>query len=147
MISCSSYSHSIFRNWPDLPNIYLIKTINKNYRKRGLICSTLTMKIPEQRYWSRSGAFIVNVGHISQLFLVLELLTLIRLTFAGDDWNYKIVTCFASNTLSIHVLEIRNKTPVPPFQTNQPLVSFWCLYCLLWTYSTPCFSASIINFE
>ena len=24
---------------------------------------------------------------------------------------------------------------------------FWCLYCLLWTYFTPCSSASIVNFE
>ena len=27
------------------------------------------------------------------------------------------------------------------------LVSFWCLYCYLWTYFTPCSSASIVNFE
>ena len=28
-----------------------------------------------------------------------------------------------------------------------PLTSFWCLYCQLWTYFTPCFSALILNFE
>ena len=25
--------------------------------------------------------------------------------------------------------------------------SFWCLYCQLWTYSTPCFSLPVVNFE
>ena len=25
--------------------------------------------------------------------------------------------------------------------------SFWCLYCQLWTYFTPCSSVSIVNFE
>ena len=28
-----------------------------------------------------------------------------------------------------------------------PLVSFWCLYCQLWTYLTPCSSVSIVDFE
>ena len=27
------------------------------------------------------------------------------------------------------------------------LVSFWCLYCWLWTDFTPCYSVSIVNFE
>ena len=25
--------------------------------------------------------------------------------------------------------------------------SFWCLYCQLWTYFTPCSTVSIVNFE
>ena len=28
-----------------------------------------------------------------------------------------------------------------------PMASFWCLYCQLWTYFTPCSSVSIVNFE
>ena len=28
-----------------------------------------------------------------------------------------------------------------------PLALFWYLYCYLWTYFTPCFSVSIVNFE
>ena len=31
--------------------------------------------------------------------------------------------------------------------TRTTLASFWCLYCELWTYFTPCFSVSIVNFE
>ena len=27
------------------------------------------------------------------------------------------------------------------------MTSFWCLYCKLWTYFTPCSSVSIVNFE
>ena len=27
------------------------------------------------------------------------------------------------------------------------MTSFWCFYCELWTYSTPCSSVSIVNFE
>ena len=28
-----------------------------------------------------------------------------------------------------------------------PMASFWCLYCLLWTYFTPCSRVSIVNCE
>ena len=28
-----------------------------------------------------------------------------------------------------------------------PMASFSCLYCELWTYSTPCSSVSVVNFE
>ena len=37
--------------------------------------------------------------------------------------------------------EICSKLPV------KPLESFWCLYCWLWKYVTPCSSIFIINFE
>ena len=39
------------------------------------------------------------------------------------------------------------------FQVNNkdtratPVASFWCLYCYLGTYYTPCSSVSTINFE
>ena len=29
----------------------------------------------------------------------------------------------------------------------KPVASFWCLYCYLWTYFTPCSSVSIVNFQ
>ena len=28
-----------------------------------------------------------------------------------------------------------------------PMASFWCLYCYILTYFTPCSSVSIVNFE
>ena len=31
--------------------------------------------------------------------------------------------------------------------TTRPSALFWCLYCYLWTYFTPCSSVSIVNFE
>ena len=46
-------------------------------RTRCEICSKLTIKTPERRYWRRSGVF-VNFEHISQLVLVFLLLTLSR---------------------------------------------------------------------
>ena len=56
-------------------NIYLFKVNNRNTRKRCEICSKLTIKILERRH---SSIFIVNFEHISHLFLVLLLLTLIK---------------------------------------------------------------------
>ena len=32
-------------------------------------------------------------------------------------------------------------------RTKRLQALFWCLYCLLWTYFTPCSSVSIVNFE
>ena len=43
--------------------------------EQGEICSKLTIKMPERRYWRRSGIFIVNFEHISHLALVFLLLT------------------------------------------------------------------------
>ena len=30
---------------------------------------------------------------------------------------------------------------------TKSLASFWCLYCLGWTYFTPCFSVPFVNFK
>ena len=62
----------------DPVGIYLFKVNNRNTRARCEICSKLTVKTPERRQWQwrRSGVFIVNFEHISQLFLVFLLLTL-----------------------------------------------------------------------
>ena len=64
----------IANNFP--ANIYLFKVNNRNTRKRCDICSTLTIKAPEQRHWLCSSVFIVSFEHISHLFLVFLLLTL-----------------------------------------------------------------------
>ena len=67
-------------------NFYLFKVNNRNTRKRCEICSKLTIKTPERRYWRRSAVFIVNFEHISHLFLVFLTLT----------WNKKILAGFFS---------------------------------------------------
>ena len=56
--------------------IFLLKVNNRNTTARCETCSKLTIKTPERRHWRRSGFFIVNFEHISQLFLVFLLLTL-----------------------------------------------------------------------
>ena len=54
--------------------IYLLKVNNRTTRPSCEICSKLTIKITERRHWRRSGVFIVNFEHISQLVLVFLLL-------------------------------------------------------------------------
>ena len=56
--------------------IYLLKVNNRNTRTRCEICSKLTARTLERRYWRRSGVFVVNFEHISHLVLVFLLLTL-----------------------------------------------------------------------
>ena len=62
---------------------YMFKVNNRNSRTRCRICSKLTIKTPERRYWRRSGVFIVNFKQISHFALVFLLLTLSRYTPAG----------------------------------------------------------------
>ena len=50
--------------------IYLLKIKDKNTRTRCEICSKLTTKTPERRYWRRSSAFIANYEHISHIVLI-----------------------------------------------------------------------------
>ena len=54
----------------------LFKANNRITRKKSEICSELTIKSPERRLWRRSGVFIVNFEHLSNLFLMFLLLTL-----------------------------------------------------------------------
>ena len=54
----------------------MFKANNWNTRTRCEICSKLTIKTPERHQWRRSGVFIVNFQHISNLVLVFLLLTL-----------------------------------------------------------------------
>ena len=55
---------------------YMLKVNSRDTRTMYEICSKLTMKTQEQRYWRRSGVFIVNFEHISHLTLGFLLLTL-----------------------------------------------------------------------
>ena len=57
---------------------YIFKVNDKNTRARCEICSKLTIKIPEQRHWRRSGILIVNFEYTSHPVLVFLLLTLSR---------------------------------------------------------------------
>ena len=67
----------IFCSHPLPTGNYMVKVYNGNTRARCEICSRLTIKTPEQcRH--RCGVFIVNLEHISHLFLVFPLLTLSR---------------------------------------------------------------------
>ena len=64
-------------------NIFnLFKVNNRNTRKRCEIhveiCSKSTIKTSERRHWRRSGVFTVSFEHISHLFLVFLLVTLIK---------------------------------------------------------------------
>ena len=62
----------------DKPSNYMFKVNNRSTRARCEICSKLTIKRPERRHSRRSGDFTVNFEHISQLALLLLLLTLSR---------------------------------------------------------------------
>ena len=59
----------------NIPSYYLFKVSNRSTRKRCEICSKLTIKTPKRR---RSSVIIVNLKHISHLFLVFLLLTMIK---------------------------------------------------------------------
>ena len=56
--------------------ICLLKVNNRDTRARCEICSKLTIKTLERRYWRCYGVFIVNFEHTSHLVLVFLLLTL-----------------------------------------------------------------------
>ena len=51
-------------------NNYLFKFNNRNSRKSYEICSELTIKTPERGHWRNFRVFIVNLEHISYLFLM-----------------------------------------------------------------------------
>ena len=51
----------------------MFKVNNRNTRARCEICSELTIKIPEQRQWRRSGIFIVNFKQVNAGWDILQL--------------------------------------------------------------------------
>ena len=59
-----AYEHFKKRNFCPAGN-YIFKLNNKNTRTRCKICSKLTIKTPERRYWRRSGIFIVNFEQVN----------------------------------------------------------------------------------
>ena len=62
----------------------MFKVNNRKTSTRCEIYSKLTVKIPEQHQWRRSGIFIVNFEHISHLVPEFLLLTLSRYILAGE---------------------------------------------------------------
>ena len=81
-VNFGEYKKSIGLKWVNVretpTGIYLLKVNNRNSRLSYEICSKLTMKTPERHHWGRSGIFIVNFEHISDVALVFLLLTLRR---------------------------------------------------------------------
>ena len=65
-------------------NIYLFKDSNRSTRKRCDICSKETIKTPKRPHWRRSSIFIVNLEHISQLFLVFPLVDFEQVNASWD---------------------------------------------------------------
>ena len=59
-------------------NKYMLKAAMEPLEKTCKICSKVTIKTAERRYWRRSGVFYVNFDHNSHLFLVFLLFTLNR---------------------------------------------------------------------
>ena len=55
---------NIFRTRVPVGN-YMFKVNNRNTITRCEICSKLTIKTPERRYWRRSDVFIVNFEQVS----------------------------------------------------------------------------------
>ena len=67
---------SLYWEWTFPADIYLFKNNTENIRGMYEKCSKLTIKISERRYCCCSGAFIVNFEQISNIVLMLPLLTL-----------------------------------------------------------------------
>ena len=86
--------------------IYPLKVNNKNTRKRCEICSKLTIKTSKRHHWCRSGVFIVNFQHISQLVLVFLLLTLNMQLAAGMGalMQFNVHKGGSETVLSYHVV-------------------------------------------
>ena len=77
---CTSASRS---NTPG--GIYKLKFNSRITRTRCEICLKLTIKIPEQRQWRRSGVFIFNFEYISHHVLVFLLLRNFRWKYIKNE--------------------------------------------------------------
>ena len=77
----------------------MFKVNYRNFRTRE-ICSNLTVKTLERRQWRRSGVFIVNFEHVSQLVLVFLLVTLSRYMPAGKKLSTHFVPLISFYALS-----------------------------------------------
>ena len=73
--------------------------------------------------------------------------------FFVQCWNnFSSIRSTICHPVGIYLLKINNRNTRTRCEicsklTITPLVSFWCLYCYLWTNFTPCSSVSIVNFE
>ena len=72
-------------------NKNMLRINNRHTRKRGEVCSKLTIKPPEQRQCCCFGILIVNFEHTLYLFLVFVLLNLSMKLFA------KVNVVFSTN--------------------------------------------------
>ena len=78
MIGLFGFNPFIAVHYP--ANIYLFKVNNRNTRKRCEICSTLTIKTPQDiidicsklAKQSQCIVFIVNFGHLLRMYLLLQ---------------------------------------------------------------------------
>ena len=59
-------------------------------RKRGEICSKLTIKTPERRQGRHCGVFIIHFEHISHLSVVFLMLTLTGNCLLGSHRYLKV---------------------------------------------------------
>ena len=98
--TCKTYVDFVF-NTP--ANIHVLRVNNRSTRPRYGICSKLTIKTPERRYWCRFSVFIVNYGHI--LHLVFLLLTVNMLLPAG----YCVLVRLCSSMVSLVSLRCETK--------------------------------------
>ena len=71
----------VFLLWTQQKFVHSKSTI----RKKCEICSQLTIKTPERRYWRLSSVFICNLEQFSNLVLVLQWLTLNRKWFVDRN--------------------------------------------------------------
>ena len=64
-------------------------------------------------------------------------------------WNIDLKLVKESNTACIYLLKVNNRNSGTRCEicSKLTITSFWCLYCSLWTYFTPCSSVSIFNLE
>ena len=65
------------------PEFTFSLSIIKNGKLMCKICSTLTIKIPEQGYWRCSGVLIIKLEQISHIALVIPYLTLNKYILVG----------------------------------------------------------------
>ena len=86
------------------------------------ICSKLTIKTPEWGQWHRSGVFIVNFEHISDLFLVFLFLTLKKqISPVYIMYACKTTTC----PINLFHVTVLFTYPILPCQKKKKTETLW----------------------
>ena len=111
-----------------MAGIYQLKVNNRNTKTRCEICSKLKIKIQERRHWHRSGVFIVNFEHISQLPLVLLLINFSSETPSGLVPSLKHGSKLKCFVLIFRKLEEINMWHWAKWQPSKILRSFLSSY-------------------